>query len=114
MPDRPKTLSTGTVGRSAGQIPFILRPRDVGRHMLFQQHMVILGRACHSARTRVPRLLFAGIHLAPPIGISASIERVLHHVLQGHAVGPAPGQRALDRAFPEADPKLNIVLDEIA
>ena len=29
-------------------------------------------------------------------------------------LGQAPGQRAFDRAFPEADPKLNIVPDEIA
>ena len=82
--------------------------------MLFQQYMVILGRACHSARTRVPRLLFAGIHLAPPISVSAGIEWGLHHVVQGHAVGPAPDQRPLDRAFPEADPQLNIVLYQIA
>ena len=57
--------------------------------------MVGVAWARDPPRTRAAGLLFARIDLASAIRIGSGIERVLQHILQGHAVGPTPLQRPL-------------------
>ena len=65
-------------------------------------------------RTRAAGLLLAGIDLASALRLGSGIEWVLQHILQGHAVGPPPRPRPFGRAFPQVDPKVDVVLHQRA
>jgi hypothetical protein len=60
------------------------------------------------------RSLLAGIDLASPLGVGASIHWVLQHVLQRHTLRPAPRQCPLGRPLSQADPEWDSVLHQIA
>ena len=58
--------------------------------MLFEEGMGGVAWARDPPRTRAAGVLCAGINLASAIRLGSGIERVLQHILQGHAVGPTP------------------------
>jgi hypothetical protein len=76
--------------------------------------MVGLARAGHPAGTGPTRVLLAGIHLPPAIGVGPCIERMLQQILSGHTVGPPPLPCPLGRPLPQPYPYGDVVLPEIA
>jgi hypothetical protein len=77
------------------------------------QHVVSLAHASHTPWTGPSRLFFAGLSLASPIGISASINRIFEPILKRHMARPSPLQTALRWSLAYPHPSLDALLDEI-
>ena len=114
MSYRAQRFGTSPVGGSAGAVLFILRPGDVRWNVLLSHRLGGVAGAHHTPRTGAARLLCTGIDLTSSIGVCARIQRVLEHIVQGHAIGPAPLERPFGGAFPHADPELDVVLHQRA
>jgi hypothetical protein len=92
----------------------VLRPREVGRDLVWSEDMRGLRRAGDAPGTGAASVLLTRVDLPPPIGIHPRLAGVLQHILQRHPVGPTPRQRPLARALSQADPQSNVVLYAIA
>jgi hypothetical protein len=112
MPHGAQRLGPGPVGGEAGEVLCILGPGDGGGPVLFSQHPGGLASARDTSRAGAAGSLRVGIDLPSAIGVGSGIERGLHQVLPGHAMGPAPLQYPLRGAFPPADPEVDLMLPQ--
>lgn len=101
------------VGRQLCLVAFELRPSDIGRQPVLEQHRALLGRRHPAPGRRAPRLLAARVHRATAIGIRAGINRVVQQVAQRRPIGPVPVQVTLAQAQPHPVGKLNPVADQM-
>jgi len=110
----PDLLGPRLIRLETGQIPRVLRPGDVSRATILEQHVPPVGVDDAPAGTRPPRLLRARIDLATAVGVGPGVDRVLQQVLQRHPVRPPPFQVPFARPFAHPDTELDAVLGQIA
>jgi len=113
MTHRAHRIGMGTVRCSAGEMLVILRPGERGGSVIVTQHVIRLWRARDAPAARVPRLLFAPLDLASPIGVGPGIERVSQERVQGRALGTSPLQGPCGRSLAPAHTPLDALLHEI-
>ena len=108
------TAGLGGVGGELVQIPFVLRPADVGRQAVLEQHLPVFGSGNRASGCRSPGLAAAWIGGTTTVGVGAGIDRVAQQVAERGAVRAAPVELAGARTAADAVGQLQLTVDQVA
>ena len=112
MTHRAKRIGLGSVGCAAGKMLFVRFPGEIGRDMLVEQPVRLIGLTRDTTAAGAARPLCTPIDLAASIGVGPGIDGVSQERLVGRTLGTAPLQPPVGRAFASAYPQRDALLHE--
>ena len=114
FPHRTHRLGPGPVRRKPSSVGLVLLRRDVGWDSTWQKRQVLRWLHHHPSSLRPTGLLSTSIDLSSAVDVSARVDWVLEHHLEGRPIRHSPLQLTFDWPFPHAHPQLDLVLGQIA
>ncbi len=103
----------GGIGRELPQIVLVLVPGDIGRQVIFDQHLPLLRRRDRTPGRGASRLATAWIRGATSVDVGTGVDGVVQQVAQRHAVGATPIELAGARTAAHAIGQLDVMVDQI-